>query len=76
MRRRPVSKMQVLAARHPGLREKMHRMFEEFWPTHDVKWMLQTNYGERLSSRPIERYKSQHWRTQRELVEAIGPLGH
>jgi hypothetical protein len=51
--------MHVLDVRHPGLREKMHRMFEEFWPTPEVKHMLQTHYGERLSLRSIERYKSQ-----------------
>jgi hypothetical protein len=68
--------MQVLAVRHPGLREKMHRMFDEFWPTPEVKQMLQTHYGERLSLRSIERYKSQHWQAQRELVEQIGPSGH
>jgi len=76
MARRSVSKMQVLEVRHPGLREKMRRMFEEFWPTPEVKQMLQTNYGERLSLRSIERYKSLHWQAQRELVEQIGPSVH
>ncbi len=76
MTRRSVSKMQVLDVRHPGLREKMRRMFEEFWPTPEVKQMLQTHYGERLSLRSIERYKSRHWQAQRELVEQVGPSVH
>jgi hypothetical protein len=73
MARHSVSKMHVLEIRHPGLREKMLRMFEEFWPTPEVKQMLQTHYGEHLSLRSIERYKSRHWQAQRELVEQIGP---
>jgi len=66
MTRRSVSKIQVLDARHPGLREKMEQMFEESWPASEVKQMLQTNYGEHLSLRSIDRCKRQ----------AIGASGH
>ncbi|MGO8790273.1 MAG: hypothetical protein ACLQVL_23225 [Terriglobia bacterium] len=76
MTRRPVSKMQVLEVRHPGLREKVHRMFEEFWPAQDIRQMLQTQYGERLSLRTVARYKSQHWQAQRERVQQIGSSIH
>jgi len=60
--------MQRLESRHPGLCEKVHAMFEEFWPTQAVVQMIRTCYGERLSLRSIERYKQNHWRAQRELV--------
>ena len=80
MKRQPFTKMQILEARHPGLIEKVHAMFAEFWPTQAVKQMIQTHYGERLGLRSLERYKGEHWRVQRELVqemsEVIGPSGH
>jgi hypothetical protein len=63
--------MQVLAVRHPGLREKVDAMFAEFWATRDVKRMIQTQYGERLSRSSVERYKRKHWQARRELVEQV-----
>jgi hypothetical protein len=31
--------------------------------------MLETQYGERLSLRSLERYKQRHWQSQRELMQ-------
>jgi len=73
--RRAFSKMQVLAARNPGLRENMNGMFAEAWPAHAVKEMIENQYGERLGLRSIERYKQQHWQAQHELIrEATAAL--
>ncbi len=71
MRRRPIGKMQTLDARHPGLIEKVHAMFAEFWPTAEVRQMVQAHYGERLSLSSLEKYKSKHWRAQREMVQQM-----
>lgn len=80
--------MQVLDARHPGLREKVDAMLAEFWRTRDIKHMIAAHYGERLSMSSVERYKRKHWHAQRERVEpiseligssfnrSIGPSGH
>jgi len=77
MRRRPVSKLQKLESRNPGLRQKVEAMFDEGWPVRDVKYMIQAQYGEHLSLRSVERYKSKYWRSRREAAEqtsnAIGP---
>jgi hypothetical protein len=72
--------MQVLAVRHPGLRDKVDAMFAEFWATRDVKRMIETQYGEQLSTASVARYKKKHWQARRELVEemseAIGQSAH
>ena len=68
MRRRSVTKLQTLEARHPGLNQKVYAMFAEFWPVAEVKQMIRCQYGERISLRSLERYKSRQWRTQREVV--------
>jgi hypothetical protein len=73
--RRAFSKMKVLAARYPGLREKVHGMFAEAWSAQAVKEMIENQYGERLGLRSIERYKQQHWQAQHELIrEATAAL--
>jgi hypothetical protein len=46
-------------------------MFAEFWPAAEVKQMLQNQYGERLSLRSLDRYKSKQWQAQREVVRHI-----
>lgn len=74
MKRHVVTKIQILGARHPGLREKVHAMFGEFWPAQQVKQMIQADYGERLSLRSIERYKQKHWRAQRELIQEMSEV--
>jgi len=71
MRQRPMTKMQVLDARHPGLIEKVDAMFAELWPTADVRQVVQAHYGERLSLSSLEKYKSKHWRARRELVQEM-----
>jgi len=71
VRRLPMTKMQKLDARHPGLIAKVNAMFAEFWPTKDVKHMIQAHCGERLSRSTVERYKSKHWRARRELVQQM-----
>ena len=68
MHRCSPTKLQTLEARHPGLNRKVYAMFAEFWPVAEVKQMIQSQYGERLSLRSLERYKSRQWRTQREVV--------
>jgi len=80
MRRRPVNKLQKLDALHPGLIDKVDAMFAEFWATGEIRQMIQAQYGERLSLSYIAKYKSQHWRAQRDLVEqmkqVIGSADH
>ena len=71
MHRRSVSKLQMLEARHPGLNRKVYAMFAEFWPAAEVKQMIQTQYGERLSLRSLDRYKSRQWQAQRDVVQQI-----
>ena len=69
MRRRPMTKLQLLDAWHPGLIEKVDAMFAEFWPPAEVRQIVQAQYGERLSLSYLEKYKREHWRAERELVE-------
>jgi len=80
MRRLPVTKLQKLNARHPGLIEKVNAMFGEVWPTAEVRRMIQAQYGECLSLSSLEKCKSRHWRAQRDLVEqmseSIGSSAH
>jgi len=71
VKRQPLTKMQILEARHPGMCQKVDAMFAESWPTQAVKQMIQTHYGERLGLRSLERYKGKHWRVQRELAEQM-----
>jgi hypothetical protein len=49
MRRRPIPRVQLLDFRHPGLQEKVQTMFDESWPTADVRQILYAHYGERVS---------------------------
>ena len=65
------SKLERLQARYPGLQDKVHAMFAEFWAPREVKQMIETQYGERLSLRTIERYKQRHWEQRRELVQQM-----
>jgi hypothetical protein len=74
MRQKPRTKLQLLDARHPGLREKVHAMFEGLWPLKDVKHMIETHYGERVGLRTIEKYKSAQWQAQRESVQQISAV--
>jgi hypothetical protein len=68
--------MQVLDARHPGLREKVHRMFEELSRSEDVRHMVEGQYGERLSLATIARYKRRHWQAPRALLQEMRqPMG-
>ena len=69
---RPVSKLQVLNFRHPGLMEKLDAMFEEFWTAGEVRQLLHTHYGERLSLSYLEKYRAKHWRARRELAAQAG----
>jgi len=71
MKRRLPTKLQLLDARHPGLIEKVHAMFEEFRPMQEVRQMIQPQYGECLGLRSLARYKSEHWQAQRELVQQM-----
>ena len=72
VRRHAVTKLQTLEARHPGLQQKVQAMFAEFWPAQDVKHMIETHYGERLSLNSIARYKRQQWQNRRDLVQEMG----
>jgi len=47
----------------------MTTMFAELWPAPAVKHMLESQYGERLSLRSVERYKSKQWQAQRECIQ-------
>ena len=71
MPRRAVSKLHTLEARHPGLIDKVHAMFAEFWTTDEVRHMIQTQYGVALSRITVARYKQKHWQAQREFVEQM-----
>jgi hypothetical protein len=66
-----MTKMQKLDVWHPGLIEKVHAMFAEFAAMADVRHMVLAQYGERLSVRSLARYKQQHWRVRRELVQQM-----
>jgi hypothetical protein len=46
-------------------------MFAELSATAEVRHMIQAQYGERLSTRSIARYKQQHWLARRELVQEM-----
>ena len=74
MQRRSYTKMQVLAVRYPGLQDKVDAMFSESWATRDVTHMIKTQYGERLSSRSVARYKNKHWQARRELVQQMSQI--
>jgi hypothetical protein len=63
------TKLRCLEGRHRGINEKVHAMFEQFWPVAQIKDEIESEYGERLSTRSIERYRQNHWKTQRELVK-------
>lgn len=65
------TKIQKLEARHPGLCSAVHVMFDQAWSVPAVKQMIQSRFGERLSLASLERYKRDHWRTQRERVQQI-----
>ena len=69
------TKLQVLEARHAGLREKVTAMFNTGWSALDVQQLLRVQYGARLGLRSVERYKRRHWQAQIALAEdAIGSL--
>jgi hypothetical protein len=63
------TKLRCLEGRHRGINEKVHAMFEQFWPVAQIKDEIESEYGERLSTRSIERYRQNHWKAQRELVK-------
>ena len=81
MRRPPPTKLQALTVRHPGLGDKIDAMFAELWPVRDIKRMIESHYGERLSRNSLDRYRRQHWQARRELVQhacqalSAGPEG-
>jgi len=66
------TKLQVLEARHAGLREKVQTMFNTGWSALDVQQLLAVQYGTRLGLRSVERYKRRHWRAQNERVQQAG----
>ena len=66
-----ISKVQVLDTRHPGLIQKVDAMFEAFASIQAVAAMIRAEYGERISLSSLEKYKSKHWRAQRELAEQM-----
>jgi len=69
VKRHLITKIEKLDARHPGLIDKVHASFAEFWPTADVRRMVQAHYGERLSMSTLEKYKRKQWRAGRELAQ-------
>jgi len=71
MHRCSPTKLQTLEARHPGLNRKVYAMFAEFWPVAEVKQMIQSQYGERLSLSSLEKYKRKQWRAQRERIQEM-----
>ena len=64
MRRMPLTKLQVLEARHADLREKVNAMFNACWPAVAVQQLIEAQYGTRLGLRSVERYKRTHWQAQ------------
>ena len=70
MRRNAGTKLARLEARHPGLNEKVQTMFAECWPLRDVKHVLESQYGEHLSLRVLQKYRSRHWQELRECARA------
>ena len=76
MHRFAATKLQTLEARHPGLNQRVYAMFAEFWPAAEVGQMIQSQYGERLSLRSLDRYKSKQWQAQREVIQQIREAAH
>jgi hypothetical protein len=76
MHRCSATKLQTLEARHPGLNQRVYAMFAECWPAAEVKQTIQTQYGERLSLRSLDRYKSKQWQAQRDVVQQIREAAH
>ena len=72
MKRAVLTKMQVLEARHPGICQKVHAMFDECYPPPAVKKMIETQYGERISLTTVEKYKREHWRMRHERLQQAG----
>ena len=68
MRRPMRTKLQILDVRHPGMRQKVHTMFEGFWATREIRRLILTQYGETFGSSTLDRYRRKHWQAQRELV--------
>ena len=69
MRRPALNKLQVLEARHAGLREKVHAMFNDCWSPRAVQQLIEAEYGARLGLRSVERYKQSHWQQQHALIQ-------
>ncbi len=63
------SKIQILEARHPGLRLKVDAMFEAFATVRAVSAMIEAHYGERLSHTSLWTYKRRSWRPQRDRIQ-------
>ena len=68
--RHTASKIEVLDARYPGLRQRIEAMFEELCPPRDIKRMIETQYGERIGWRSIIRYQNEYWRQRRQTRDA------
>lgn len=76
MRRPLQTKLHALTVRHPGLGDKIDAMFAELWPVRDIKRMIESHYGERLSRNSLDRYRRQHWQARRELAVAAAAALH
>ena len=69
------TKLQVLEARHAGLREKVQTAFNTGWPALAVQQLIEAQYGAHLGLSSVERYKRRHWQAQIALAEdVIGAL--
>jgi hypothetical protein len=64
--RRP--KLQILQARHAGLREHVIAMFNTCWPGPAVKELIEAQFGETLSLATVERSRRRHWEGQRAQI--------
>jgi hypothetical protein len=71
MRRRPIPRVQLLDFRHPGLQEKVQTMFDESWPTADVRQILYAHYGERVSLSCLEKYRREMGRSRQAGADRV-----
>ncbi len=67
--RRP--ELQILQARHAGLRESVLAMFNACWPGRAVKELIEAQFGESLSLAAVERYRRRHWEGQRAQIRRL-----
>ena len=71
MRKNSIPKLLELAARHPGLIQKVDKMFGVFASLREVEAMIRGEFGEDISRTAVRNYKRNHWTVRRDRERAI-----